>query len=296
MTGGPGKVAFLGLGLMGSRQASRLLAAGFELTLWNRTAERAAPLSRLGARIAESPAGAVNDADIVVVMLENGPVVDAVLFGGGVAEAMPRGSLLVDMSSIKPDEARAHAAFLAARGVAHLDAPVSGGTVGAENGTLAIMVGGEPGDFARAESLLSIMGRAVHVGPHGCGQLAKLANQIIVGVTIGGVAEALVLAMAGGADPRRVCDAMRGGFADSRVLELHAPRMIAGDYTTKGRTVTHLKDIENALSAAASAGLSLPLTAVVTDLMKGLVAAHGDLDHSALLLELQRRNPTLTGP
>ncbi len=284
-------VAFLGIGLMGGPQARNLLKAGFRLTAWNRSIAKAEALAPLGAHVAAAPAAAVRNADIVVVMLENGPIVEEVLFRQGVAEALKPGSIVVDMSSIKPAEAKEHARRLAERGVAHIDAPVSGGTVGAEQGTLAIMAGGEADVFAKVEPVLRAMGRPVHVGPAGAGQFAKLANQIIVGVTIGAVAEALLLAQQGGADPAKVREALRGGFAESRILELHGQRMIARDFVTKGRSVTHLKDLDNALDAAGRLELdAVPYTALTADLFRGLLETAGDLDHSGLLVELERRN------
>jgi 3-hydroxyisobutyrate dehydrogenase-like beta-hydroxyacid dehydrogenase len=284
-------VAFLGIGLMGSRQAKRLLDAGHSLTVWNRSREKAEALSAFGARVVDTAAEAVADADVVILMLENGRIVTDVLFSQGAAGALRPGAVLVDMSSIKPAEAQEHAKRLAERGVHHIDAPVSGGTLGAEQGTLAIMAGGESDMFDRVESLLAIMGRPVHVGPHGAGQLAKLANQIIVGVTIGAVAEALLLAQRGGADPAKVREALRGGFAESRILELHGQRMVERDFATKGRSVTHLKDLDNALDAAERIDLdALPYTALTADLFRDLIDNAGDLDHSGLLVELERRN------
>ncbi|PZR11715.1 MAG: 2-hydroxy-3-oxopropionate reductase [Azospirillum brasilense] len=285
------KLAFLGLGLMGAPMARRVLAAGHDVTVWNRSPDKAAPFAEAGAHVAASAAEAVREAEAVILMLENGPVVERVLFGG-VAEAVPPGAVVADMSSIKPAEAQDHAARLAERGVHHVDAPVSGGTTAAEAGTLAIMAGGEAEPFARVEPALRAMGRPVLVGPHGAGQLAKLANQVIVGVTIGAVAEALMLAARGGADPAKVREALRGGFAESRVLELHAQRMIERDFATRGRCVTHLKDLDNALDAAERLGLeSVPYSALTADLYRGLIESQGDPDHSALLLELERRNP-----
>jgi 2-hydroxy-3-oxopropionate reductase len=284
-------VAFLGIGLMGSRQAKRLLDAGYPLTVWNRSREKAEALSEFGARVADTASEAVRHADVVILMLENGKIVTDVLFSQGVAAALKSGAILVDMSSIKPVEAQEHAKHLAERGVHHIDAPVSGGTTGAEQGTLAIMAGGEAEIFGKVESILKIMGRPVHVGPHGAGQLAKIANQIIVGVTIGAVAEALLLAQRGGADPAKVREALRGGFAKSRILELHGQRMVSRDFITKGRSVTHLKDLDNALDAAERIDLeSLPYTALTADLFRGLIEHAGDLDHSGLLVELERRN------
>ena len=284
-------IGFLGIGLMGAPQARNLLKAGYSVTAWNRSRAKADALVADGASVAETAAAAVRDADIVVVMLENGPVVTDVLFAQGTAAAMRPGTLLIDMSSIKPFEAQDHAARLAANGIAHIDAPVSGGTVGAINGTLAIMAGGDAEAFERAEPVLRTMGRPVHVGPAGSGQLAKLANQIIVGVTIGAVAEALLFVRRGGADPARVREALRGGFAESRILELHGQRMVDRDFATKGRSVTHLKDLDNAIEAAARLDLqTVPYAALTADLFRGLLANAGDLDHAGLLVELERRN------
>jgi 3-hydroxyisobutyrate dehydrogenase-like beta-hydroxyacid dehydrogenase len=285
------RIGFLGIGLMGAPQARNVLKAGYAVTAWNRSRAKADALVADGASVAETPADAVRDADIVVVMLENGPIVTDVLFAQGAAAAMRPGTLVIDMSSIKPFEAQDHAARLAANGIRHVDAPVSGGTVGAIDGTLAIMAGGEAADYERAEPVLRTMGRPVHVGPAGSGQLAKLANQIIVGVTIGAVAEALLLAKRGGADPARVREALRGGFAESRILELHGQRMVDRDFATKGRSVTHLKDLDNAIEAAGRLDLqTIPYAALTADLFRGLLANAGDLDHAGLLVELERRN------
>ncbi|MCQ4160309.1 NAD(P)-dependent oxidoreductase [Roseomonas sp. GC11] len=288
------KIGFLGLGLMGAPMARNLLAAGHAVTVWNRSAAKATPLAAAGARVAATPAAAAEGAALVVLMLENGPIVGDVLFGSGLAEALAPGTVVADMSSIKPAEAREHARRLAARGVLHLDAPVSGGTTGAQEGRLAIMAGGPPEAFTRAEPAFRALGRATLVGPSGAGQLAKLANQVIVGATIGAVAEAFLLATRGGADPAKLREALRGGFAESRVLELHGARMVERDFATRGRCVTHLKDLDNTLDAAERLGLAaLPYTAATAALYRGLIATEGDPDHSALLLELERRNPAL---
>lgn len=291
MEAGTSTVAFLGIGLMGSRQAKRLLDAGYALVAWNRSREKADALAPFGARVADRAADAVRDADIVILMLENGAIVTDVMFRQGVAEALRAGSIVVDMSSIKPAEAQEHARRLQERGVYHIDAPVSGGTVGAEQGTLAIMAGGDADVYARVEAVLRVMGRPVHVGPRGAGQLAKLANQIIVGVTIGAVAEALLFAQRGGADPAKVREALRGGFAESRILELHGQRMVDRDFVTKGRSVTHLKDLDNAIDAAKRLDMhATPYTELTADLFRGLIENAGDLDHSGLLVELEGRN------
>jgi 2-hydroxy-3-oxopropionate reductase len=284
-------IVLLGTGLMGAPMARNILKAGYPLTVWNRSRAKAEDLVAAGAKLALTTAEAAAAGAIIIVMLENGGIVEEVLFASGAADAMRAGTIVADMSSIKPAEAQRHAALLAERGIGHVDAPVSGGTVGAESGSLAIMAGGESVAYARIEPVLRSMGRPTHVGPHGAGQLAKLANQIIVGVTIGAVAEALLLAKKGGADPGKVREALRGGFAESRILDLHGQRMVERDFVTKGRSVTHLKDLDNALDAADRLGVeATPFTAATADLFRGLLANAGDLDHSALLVELERRN------
>lgn len=286
------KIAFLGTGLMGAPQARRLLSTGFTLTAWNRSRAKADALAAHGARVADSAAQAVKDADIVITMLADGAAVGDVLFNQGVAAALTPGVLVIDMSSIKPREAREHAAKLEALGCRHLDAPVSGGTGGAEQGTLAIMVGGNEADFAAAEAVFKPIGRALRVGPHGAGQLAKLANQMIVGITIGAVSEALQLAARGGADPALVREAIRGGFAGSKILEVHGERMLTRDFAARATATVQLKDMNNALDAAAEFdGYQLPITTLLRDLYASL-CGHGGagVDHSGLFLEIERVN------
>lgn len=285
------QIAVLGTGLMGFPMARRLCEAGHTVHAWNRSREKAERLAAHGALIHANPADAVREAEIVVCMLENGPVVDEVLFRQGTADAMRRGTLFIDMASIQPKEAREHAARLAERGIAHLDAPVSGGTVGAENGTLAIMVGGKPENFERAKPLFQVFGRATHVGPCGAGELAKLANQMIVGITIGAVAEALLLCAKGGADMAKVREAITGGFADSRILQLHGQRMVERDFAPRAKIAVQLKDMRNALATAEEVGFDAPVTALFEQLYAD-AAEHGlvDLDHSGLFVELAARN------
>ena len=284
-------LAVLGTGHMGFPMARRLAAAGHPVHAWNRSPEKAAPLAQYGATVHARIADAVQAADIVISLLENGPVVASVLFEQGAAAAMRAGTLFIDMASIKPAEARDHAARLGERGVQHLDAPVSGGTVGAEAGTLAIMAGGDAADFARAAPVFAVLGRATHVGPHGAGQLAKLANQMIVGITIGAVAEALLLCQKGGADPAKVRQAIGGGFAQSRILELHGERMVTRDFAPRARMTVQLKDLRNALDTAQAMGFEAPVTAALERLYADGIA-HGDseLDHAGLFVELARRN------
>ena len=285
------RIAVLGIGNMGHPVARRLHQAGHQVHAWNRTRAKAEPLAALGIAVHTTAAEAVRGADRVVSLLENGTVVEQVLFEQGAAQAMHPGTLLIDMASIQPREARDHAARLDEMGLAHLDAPVSGGTVGAETGTLAIMAGGRPEDFARAQPVFAALGRATHVGPHGSGQLAKLANQMIVGITIGAVAEALLFAAKGGADMAKVREAISGGFADSRILQLHGQRMVDRDFAPRGRMTVQLKDLDNALITAQEIGFDAPITALFEALYKdGVEHGLGQLDHSGLFVELASRN------
>lgn len=285
------RIAVLGIGMMGQPMARRLCQAGHAVSVWNRDRSKAERLLDAGARVAASPAEAVAGADCVVTLLTDGAAVADVLFEQGAAAAMAPGALLVDMSSIMPSQAREHASRLQAMGLRHLDAPVSGGTLGAEQGTLAIMVGGEAADFARAAPLFAVLGRATQVGPHGAGQLAKLANQMIVGITIGAVAEALLLCQQGGADPAQVRAAISGGFADSRILQVHGERMVGRDFSKRGSMQVQLKDMRNALATAAELGFDAPITGLFEQLYAaGVAHGLGELDQSALFVELARRN------
>lgn len=287
----PRRIAVLGIGMMGQPMARRLCQAGHAVSVWNRDRSKAERLLDAGVRVAASPADAVAGADFVVTLLTDGAAVADVLFGQGAAAAMAPGALLVDMSSIMPSQAREHASRLQAMGLRHLDAPVSGGTLGAEQGTLAIMVGGEAADFARAAPLFAVLGRATRVGPHGAGQLAKLANQMIVGITIGAVAEALLLCQQGGADPAQVREAISGGFADSRILQVHGERMVGRDFAKRGSMQVQLKDMRNALATAAELGFDAPVTGLFEQLYAaGVAHGLGELDQSALFVELARRN------
>ena len=285
------KVAVLGLGLMGLPMARRLCQAGLEVHVWNRTASKAAPLLDLGATAHASAAQAIAQADLTITMLEDGDVVEAVLLDPHNLAALRRGSLVMDMSSIAPAQARAHAQAMQAVGVRYLDAPVSGGTLGAEQGTLAIMAGGAQSDLDEATQALAHLGRATLVGPHGCGQLAKLANQMIVGITIGAVAEALLLCDKGGADMAKVKEAITGGFADSRILQVHGQRMVERDFAPRGRMSVQLKDMRNAMATAGELGFDAPVTSLLEQLYadankNGL----SGLDQAALFVELARRN------
>jgi 3-hydroxyisobutyrate dehydrogenase-like beta-hydroxyacid dehydrogenase len=282
-------IAFLGIGLMGKPMAARLLRAGYPLIAWNRTRAKAEALMPFNGRVANTPADAARQADIVITMLETGPAVAEVL--DLALSGMRVGMLTIDMSSTRQSEAQDMHAKLGAHGVAFIDAPVSGGVVGAEAGTLAIMAGGAAVDFARAEPLLKVMGRPALVGPAGCGQVAKLCNQLIVGGTLSIVAEALLLAQAGGADPAAVRAAIRGGFAESRILEVHGQRMLERNFMPGGQVKSQAKDLENVLIAAAAAGVKLPVAELVTQTYRSLLDVAPNADQSAALLALERINP-----
>lgn len=288
-------IAFLGIGLMGAPMTRNLLAAGFPMTLWNRTAGKCDPF-RDQATVAGSPSEAVTGADIVITMLENGDVVDNVLVAQGALGAVKSGAVVVDMSSVQPSLARRHAELARDRGAGYIDAPVSGGTRGAEAGALSIMAGGDADDLERVQPALAAMGKVTHIGPVGAGQLAKLANQAIVGVTIGAVSEALLLAARGGADPEAVREALMGGFAGSKILEQHGQRMIDRDFAPGAPARIQLKDLRMILDEARAQGLTLPLAQQAHNGYLSLVAnGHADVDHSGLLLELEHVNGARLG-
>ena len=292
LTNLPLQIAVLGTGNMGFPVARRLCQAGHRVRVWNRDPGKAAPLTAFGADCCDSAAAAVAEADFVISLLLDGAAVGAVLFGSAdAAHAMRPGTLVIDMASIKPSQAREHSARLGEMGISHLDAPVSGGTVAAEDGTLAIMVGGRAGTFERAQPVLRLLGRATLVGPSGSGQLAKLANQMIVGITIGAVAEALLLAAKGGADMAKVREAISGGFADSRILQLHGQRMIQRDFVPRARMTVQRKDLRNALDTAQELSFVAPVTALFEQLYSAAIEhGLGELDHAGLFVELARRN------
>ncbi len=274
------KVAVLGTGLMGAPMARRL-AAHFDVTIWNRSAARMASLADI-CTMASNPARAVQNADIIITMLLDGPATRAVL-NEATFDAITHKALVIDMGSVDPETDQDLAQQAGRHGLFYLDAPVSGGVVGAETGSLAILVGGDQADFARAKPVFDQLGRATLLGDVGAGQTAKLANQLIVGITIGAVAEAFRLAEAGGCDPATLRDALSGGFADSRILDLHGARMVTGDFTPGGRSVAQLKDLDNALALAKTADLDLPLSQTITAGFRDLVENHngGEKDHAA---------------
>jgi 2-hydroxy-3-oxopropionate reductase len=282
------KIAFVGLGIMGRPMALNLKNAGHDIVAPERaslTAEIRAAVSV----VADATAAAAA-ADAVILMVPDTPDVDAALFGaGGVAAGLKPGTLVIDMSSISPIATKDFAARIEALGCEYVDAPVSGGEVGAKSASLTIMAGGSDAAFARAKPLFDLMGKNItHVGPVGAGQTCKVANQIIVALNIQAAAEALVFASRAGADPAKVRQALMGGFASSRILEVHAERMINGTFNPGFRVRLHQKDLNLALGAAKELGLSLPNTAVAQQMFSS-VAAHGgaELDHSALVKAIE---------
>lgn len=282
-------IGFIGLGVMGRPMAANLIAAGHRLHL-NRVRDASRHLVDAGGIAEDTPAAVARAAEAVILMLPDTPDVEAVLFGEqGVAAGLSPGKLVIDMSSISPVATRDFAARIAALGCDWLDAPVSGGEVGAKDATLTIMAGGAPEAFARAKPLLETLGRSITlVGAAGDGQTAKVANQIIVGLTIEAVAEALLFAQKAGADPARVREALLGGFAASRVLEVHGERMLRRSFAPGFRIRLHRKDLSLAVDAARALDLALPNTAATQQLMNAAIAmGDGDRDHSGLIRTLE---------
>ena len=281
----PEAVAFLGLGTMGAAMAANLARAGFAVTVWNRTADRAPELADLGVQRAATPAEAVADAGIAVMCVSDTPDVEAVLFGGdGVVDGARPGTLIIDCSTIAPSGSWDFAARLRERDLRMVDAPVSGGSEGARNATLTIFVGGDDEDVERARPVLGALGRTItHVGPIGAGQEVKAVNQVILAGTYLGVAEGIVLAMKAGLDVEQVVGALGGGAAQSWVLANRSGRMIDNDYPLGFKVALHRKDLGIALELAGQLGATLPVSALAAQLESGLIArGHGDDDMSAL--------------
>ncbi|MAU22304.1 MAG: 2-hydroxy-3-oxopropionate reductase [Martelella sp.] len=287
------QLAFIGLGTMGRPMVEHILAAGIQ-TRCSRIKPVSEYLLERGAVAASSPAEAAKDADIVILMLPDTPDVEAVLFGpDGVAETLTEGSLVIDMSSISPVATKEFARRIKDMGAGYLDAPVSGGDVGARAASLSIMAGGSEADFERALPVLKLMGKNItRVGDVGAGQVCKVANQVIVGLTIEAVSEAFLLAERAGADVAKVRDALMGGFAQSRILEVHGQRMIDGAFEPGFAMRLHRKDLNIAHDVARSLDFSLPNTASTIQLMNaGLSQGLADKDHSALLSVLRNISP-----
>ena len=285
------KIGFIGIGLMGLPMAKNLLKAGYELKAFNRTESKAEPLREFGGKISKSIKEVVSDNDVVITMLTDDNSVDAVMNSQEFLDNLKVDATVIDMSSVKPTTAIKHGNNLYSKNINYLDAPVSGGTIGAEEATLAIMVGGEQKVFDNVIDVLKAMGNPTLVGPLSSGQVSKLANQIIVGLTIGAVAEAVTLCEKAGANPNKMIKALSGGWADSKILQTHGKRMIEKDFTPKGRTSVHLKDMNNILECAESYKTHLPISNLVKEMYKRLVEnGHGEKDHSSLYKEIERIN------
>jgi 3-hydroxyisobutyrate dehydrogenase-like beta-hydroxyacid dehydrogenase len=287
---------------MGSHMGRRLAEAGYAVTVWNRDRTKAEKLARFGATVSANPSTACASADVTIVMLSNGPVVDEVIFAHDdlarmPAEVMRRDSVLVVMSSIPVETCQAQAASLAARGVSYVDAPVSGGEPGARDGTLAIMAGGDRKVIERLTDVFAVLGRLTHVGAVGSGQLAKLANQIIVGGTIAAIAEALHFASRGGADAAAVREALMGGFGDSKILSIHGARMIERDFVPGSPAEYQLKDLHTAHVLADRYGLRLRLLDCLLSTFEDMINHFGNgLDVSGVLREVERHSAAIDSP
>jgi 3-hydroxyisobutyrate dehydrogenase-like beta-hydroxyacid dehydrogenase len=285
------EIAVLGTGPMGSAIVRRLCEAGHTVHVWNRTRHKADRLAPFGALVYAQAHDAVRSAEFILCVLEDGKAVGEVLFSSGLDRTLRRDAIVIDMTSTQPAQARDHAARLSELGLVHLDAPMSGGAQGVEKGTLAIMVGGKAAAFERAQAVFKLFGHATHVGPNGTGQLAKLANQMIVGITIGAVAEALLMCEKGGASMAKVKEAMAGGFADSRVLQVHGQRMIDRDFSPHGSMAVQLKDLRNALGTAEEIGFDAPVTRLFEGLYSsGVADGLADLDHAGLFVAMASHN------
>jgi 2-hydroxy-3-oxopropionate reductase len=293
------ELGFIGLGIMGKPMAGHLVRAGHTVYAYNRSLGPLQELCEKGARACQSCKEVAQKSDMIFIMVPDTPDVEAVLFGPeGLEKGLKPGSIVVDMSSISPIATKEFAKRLAAMGVKMLDAPVSGGQVGAENATLSIMVGGPIDVFNQIKPYFELMGKnIVHIGDHGDGQTCKVANQIVVALTIEAVGEALLFASKAGADPAKVRAALLGGFAQSRILELHGERMIKHNFNPGFRIRLHQKDLNLALESARSMGLSLPNTSLAQELFNAVGAQGGsDLDHSAMVLALEKlANHTIRG-
>ena len=280
------KVGFIGLGIMGKPMAKNLMEAGYELVLYNRTLEKAQELGKEGTSVAANPREVAENSDIIVTMLPDSPDVRNVVAGeDGVLEGIKDGSLLVDMSTISPVVTEELAEKVKESGASMLDAPVSGGDVGAIEGTLSIMVGGSEVDFERARPLFDVMGKtATYVGPTGAGQVTKAANQVVVALTIEAVSEAMVLGSKGGVAPEKILDVLSGGLAGNKVMEVKREKFLSHEFDPGFRSELHHKDLGIALAAGREYGVVLPVTAIVDQMLLAMKRkGWGGEDHSALL-------------
>ena len=285
------KISFIGTGLMGFPMAKNLLKKKLQLKIFSRTLEKAKPLEKFGGNTTNSLGEAVKETDIIFTMLTDDDAVEKVLGDSQFLDNLKPSSTVIDMSSIKPKIAIKYGNLLKQKNINFLDAPVSGGTIGAEEGSLAIMVGGDQKVFDNSFEVLKIMGNPTLVGPIGSGQVSKLANQIIVGVTIGAVAEAVTLCEKAGVDANKFIKALSGGFADGKILQNHGKRMIDKDFSPKGKVSTHLKDMNNILECAGDFDTQLPISKLIQSMFKSLVEnGNSNDDHSALYKEIENIN------
>ena len=287
------KICFIGTGLMGFPMAKNLLKKDLSIKIFSRTLAKAKPLEEFGGTITKSISEAVKDTDIIFTMLSDDDAVEKVLGSQELLNNLKPSSTVIDMSSIKPKIAIKYGDLLNKKNVSFLDAPVSGGTIGAEEGSLAIMVGGDQKVFDNVFDILKIMGNPTLVGPIGSGQVSKLANQIIVGITIGAVAEAITLCEKAGVDANKFIKALSGGFADGKILQNHGKRMIDKDFSPKGKVSTHLKDMNNIIECVSGFNTQLPISNLIQSMFKSLVdQGNANDDHSALYKEIENQNKT----
>lgn len=284
------KISFLGIGLMGLPMAKNLIKNNYQLNVFNRTINKTEPLKNK-ATIANSIDECIKDSEVVITMLSDDQAIEAVMKNPEFINNLKTNTTVIDMSSIKPKTAKFFSEHFKKRNINYLDAPVSGGTIGAEEATLAIMVGGEENIFNQNLDILKCMGNPVLVGPSPSGQIAKLANQIIVGVTIGAVSEAVTLAETTGANATKLLKALTGGWADSKILQTHGKRMIDKDFTARAKNSTHLKDMNNIVEWGREFNLELPISKLIQSMYQNLCNRKlNDKDHSSLYLELENLN------
>jgi len=284
-------ISFIGIGLMGFPMAKNLLKSGFNLRAYNRSQDKADRLKEFGAEISTSIKDVVTNSDVIITMLTDDAAVEKVMGSDEFISNIKEGATVIDMSSVNPVITKKYFKILKEKNINYLDAPVSGGTIGAEEASLAIMVGGDEETFKQCYDLLKILGNPTLVGPVSSGQISKLANQIIVGVTIGAVAEAVTLCEKSGTNPNKMIEALSGGWADSKILQTHGKRMINKDFTPKGKTTTQLKDMTNIINAGKAAETHLPISSLIKEMYKDLVAdGHGNTDHSSLYNAIEKIN------
>ena len=284
-------IGFIGIGLMGYPMAKNLLKSGYNLKAYNRSQDKADKLKEFGAEISVSIKDVVTNSDIIITMLTDDNAVEKVMSSNEFISNIKEGATVIDMSSVNPVLTIKYSKKLKEKKINYLDAPVSGGTIGAEEATLAIMIGGDEETFKNCYELLKKMGNPTLVGPVSSGQISKLANQIIVGVTIGAVAEAITLCEKSGTNPNKMIEALSGGWADSKILQTHGKRMISKDFTPKGKTTTQLKDMTNIVNAGKAVETHLPISSLIKEMYKELVAdGHGNTDHSSLYNAIEKIN------